>query len=271
MDETRLARQTIGLRIPLSWFDHIDDTSLDDSPSGEMAPWWVDDLRSRGKSSAIQGSGYAQLALAAVVMGDTNVVYPIQAAHRRQLLAAGALSTSSMLMRGLPFPCSETIGDVYTDHVAVMATVRYSELCFNCDMQRIQRADRMYKSLEMPLSVDKGYSGTLAELWGAEIDGVTGRVGFPMERRASLILASVLGLVHGTNRAGLQQLLGGWNFVFAFRRELACVLDVADVAAQRFPPRRVSHLDGALVDELLRAASLSPLSGANIRAPAADR
>ena len=54
---------------------------------------------------------------------------------------------------------------------------------------------------------------------------------------------TVLGAVHGMNQRTLQQLLGGWNFALAFRRELSCTLDVCYVAAQR----RVANLDGPLV------------------------
>ena len=64
------------------------------------------------------------------------------------------------------------------------------------------------------------------------------------------------------NQRTLQQLLGGWNFALAFRRELSCTLNVCYVGAQRFPPRRVANLDGPLVDELLRVAFFSTLSEA---------
>ena len=68
------------------------------------------------------------------------------------------------------------------------------------------------------------------------------------------------------NRVALRQLLGGWNFAFTFRREVSCVLDVSYVAEQRFLPRLVTNLDGALLDDLLQAAFFSRLSEANCRA-----
>ena len=66
--------------------------------------------------------------MTAIVMGHVNAVYTLGRAHRRQLLAACALSERSLLIRGLSFPRTKTIGDVYIDdlvtlqHFAILMT-----------------------------------------------------------------------------------------------------------------------------------------------------
>ena len=46
-------------------------------------------------------------------MRDRNTVKGVEAAHRRQLIAAGVLSPETMLLSGSVFPRSVCIGDVY--------------------------------------------------------------------------------------------------------------------------------------------------------------
>ena len=50
--------------------------------------------------------------MTALVMGDVNAVVTLECAHRRHLLAARALHERSLLMRGLSFLRTKTIGDV---------------------------------------------------------------------------------------------------------------------------------------------------------------
>ena len=50
------------------------------------------------------------------------------------------------------------------------------------------------KKLEgMPVCKDKTHTAAQTEQWLTEVDGVAGAAAFPMERRASLMLASLLG------------------------------------------------------------------------------
>ena len=54
---------------------------------------------------------YCQVVVAAVIMGDSNAEYAVEAAHRRQLLSVGSLQTRTMLILGCAFSRSATIGD----------------------------------------------------------------------------------------------------------------------------------------------------------------
>ena len=51
--------------------------------------------------------------MTAIVMEGVNAVYTLECAHRRQLLAVLALDERSLLIRGLSFPPTKTIGRVH--------------------------------------------------------------------------------------------------------------------------------------------------------------
>ena len=79
------------------------------------------------------------------------------------------------------------------------------------------------------------------------------------------MLATVMGAARGLSGHALQRLLGFWLYALSFRREALSVLDVAFVAAERFPTRRCA-VEGALLEELLVTAFLAPLLDADLRA-----
>ena len=58
----------------------------------------------------------------------------------------------------------------------------------------------------MPTNAGKSGSTLWGELEGGRLDGISGTIGFPLERRVSLMLTMI------------QRLLGGWAFALAFRR-----------------------------------------------------
>ena len=59
--------------------------------------------------------------MTAIVTGDVNAVYTLECARRRQLLAARAQNERSLLIRGLAFPRTKTIGDVYVDDLVILS------------------------------------------------------------------------------------------------------------------------------------------------------
>ena len=70
--------------------------------------------------------------------------------------------------------------------------------------------------LQMLTNAGKSGSTLAGECWRGRLDGVAGTLGFPLARRASLMLISMLVAV-GVNRTLLQRLLGGKAFALAFR------------------------------------------------------
>ena len=97
-------------------------------PLDGFEPWEYSDLVQNPIQETVDPRRYCQMAVAAVIMGDLNEVYAVEAAHRRQLLSAGSLQSRTMLLPGCAFPRSATIGDVYIDDLVILAMVHFSRL-----------------------------------------------------------------------------------------------------------------------------------------------
>ena len=81
--------------------------------------------------------------MAAVILGDLNAVYAVEAAHRRQLQVV--LFTT--------LPC------------VILAMVHFSRLHLKDDFIPAQRAVTLYESLGMVVSAKKGGSAFEHEVW----------------------------------------------------------------------------------------------------------
>ena len=114
----------------------------------------------------------------------------------------------------------------------------------------------------MPANAGKSGSALSGESWGGQLDGVSDTLGFPLERRVSLMLADSVGV----NRTLLGRFFGRWAFALAFRREVFASLDVFHTAATSLPPSRRCRLNGALLVELLLVTGLAPSLETNLRA-----
>ena len=97
------------------------------------------------------------------------------------------------------------------------------------------------------------------------MDGVSGTLGFPLERRLSLLLTTMLIAAVGVNEDALATPLGGWAFAVAFRREVLAGLDVSHTAAATLPPCRGCRVNDAQLDELLLVTGIAPLLQTNLR------
>ena len=264
----RLPRQLVGPRIPRSWLADLDDVSLDSIPPRET--WLYADLTDpsgvRLPESVVPG--YCEFAIAGVIMGDTNAVFAVETAHRRQLFAAGAMRPEGMLIPGLPFPKGDVINDVFIDDLAylVLADLLPSGRVEQRRVEEVVRADIMYTELGMEVSSAKAIDDDKGELWGAQIDGCRGIVGFGAGRRATLMFATAMGLLYGVNREQLQQLLGTWNFAMAFRPLSLSSLGVVYQAVEGVTKLRRVHLTGAARDDLLLALGIGPLLTCDLRA-----
>ena len=87
VDEKRLQRQVLGPRVPVSWFRNLEDASLALLLVEGFEPWVSIDLVQNPIQETVDPRRYYQIAVAAVIMGDSNAVYAVEAAHRRQLLS----------------------------------------------------------------------------------------------------------------------------------------------------------------------------------------
>ena len=75
----------LGLRVSVSRFRNLDDASLELFPLDGLEPWVSSDLVQNPIQETVDPCRYCQIAVAAVIMGDLNAVYAVEAAHRRQL------------------------------------------------------------------------------------------------------------------------------------------------------------------------------------------
>ena len=243
VDEERLHHQVIGPRVPRSWFRDLEHEAMDETESFDA---W------HSSNSSVNPQEFCQL-VSGVIMGDRNAVYANESVHRRQLIDGVAVSVC--------------IGDVYIDNLVLICLTHFSLKTLAETTERMHAADEFYRGVGMPVSEIKSGERTVRDVWGGELDGVRGTLGFSLGRRVSFMLTTVVGSVAGLTGLHLQQLLGIWTFALTFRREELSVLDVAFVAAAAFPPKRRCSITGPLLDELLVATFLGPLLTANLRAP----
>ena len=244
---------------------------MDVVDTDEIESWVSQDLLKTCTSvERVSESEYCQIGTTAIVKGDVNAVCTLECAHRRQSLAARALQERSLLIRGLPFLRTKTTGDVHIGDLVIL-----SVFFFFCNFQTctlIHRPskcseDALHDFLQMPTNAGKSGSTLSGEFWGGRLDGVSGTLGFPLERRVSVMLVTMLISAMGVNRTLLQRLLGGWAFALAFRREVFARLDVSHTFfGTSLPPSRRCRLKGALFDELLLVTGLAPLLETNFRA-----
>ena len=93
--------------------------------------------------------------------------------------------------------------------------------------------DALHDFLQMPTNAGKSGSTLTGEFWRGRLDGVSGTLGFPLERRVSRMLhRDDWSPATGANRTLLQRLLGGWSTRprVAGEKHFAC-RDVAYTAA----------------------------------------
>ena len=176
--------------------------------------------------------------------------------YPKQLLAACGVHERSLLIRGPPFPRTKTFGDVNIDDLVILSVSQFAKVHLVSLPIKVQRADALYDFLQMPTNVGKSGSTLSGEFWGGRLDGVSGTLGFPLERRVPLMLVTMLISAVSVNRTMLLRLLGGWAFALAFRREVFASSDASHTAATSMPPSRRCRLDGALLDELLHVTGL---------------
>ena len=122
----------------------------------------------------------------------------------------------------------------------------------------VQQATALCDFFQMPANAGKSGSTLSGEFWGGQLDGVSGTLGFFLERRVSLMLVTMLIFAVGVHRTLSRCLLGGWAFGLASRREALASLDVSHTAATSLLPSRRCRLNGSLLDELLLVTGLAP-------------
>ena len=119
------------------------------------------------------------------------------------------------------------------DDLVMKAMVHFSRLHVNDDFVCVERADALYESLGMVVSAKKCGTAFEHEVWGGQLDGKRGKLGFGAGRRVSLMLAT-----RGLSSHDLRRLLGLWVYTLSFRRRKRCPL-----RTWHSWPSNVSHHD----------------------------
>ena len=156
-------------------------------------------------------------------MGDINGCAIAQATHEAVLQRKGLLEPESALVYGEPVPRERVWEGAYLDDLLV--TYR-QELPFRIpldgsfsapapqaedpDMVKTALAEAAYKEAGFERALHKSFRGlTCFKAWGAEVDGVLGRVGAPLEVRRQIwvVIQKVVALGAASRRV-LQKVVG---------------------------------------------------------------
>ena len=145
-------------------------------------------------------------------------------------------------------------GDVHIDDLAILFVFAFSDVHVDSSPIEVQRSDALYDFAHMRTNVGKSGITLSAEFWRGRLDGVSGTLGFSVERRVSLMIITMLVAAVGVNRTLLQRLLGG--------------LGIRPCLSARSVPHCSHHLASkrALLDEIVLVTGLGPFLETNLRA-----
>ena len=200
---SRVARQVIGPRIPRSWLEHLDDASLDVIDTAEIESWVSQDVLKKCNS-----------------VEPVSHFGPVSDWDDRNCLGRRQCSIHARMCSPPNSPSrAQRRLETY-----MLVTSSFSAFCNSQTYMSIRRPSKCRAPMlcttsgQMPTNAGKAGSTLAGEFWGGRLDGVSGTLAFPLGRRVSLMLITMLVAAVGVNRTLLQRLLGGWAFALAFRR-----------------------------------------------------
>ena len=177
-------------------------------------------------------------------MDDVNAVHTLEFAHRRQLLVVRALNERSCLIR--------------QTYIPIHAHRSSARRCL------VRHPIRIPAHAGKPGSTPRGRAlGRTA--WTT--------LGFPLARRVSLMLISMLVAAMGVNRKLLQTPSRRRGFPpWPSAEKYSASLDVSYTASHRIAATQDdARENGALIDELVPVTRLAPLLETNLRTEPSDK
>ena len=196
-------------------------------------------------------------------MGDRNACDIAQAVHEALLQRAGLMEEDTQLVYGAAPPRGSIWEGIYLDDLLVTQRCEHSSVVTSDfvppspdpgdeDMRRIEKARAAYEEAGLRRAVHKAFTGlTSFKAWGAEVDGIKGRVGAPIALRRQVWCLIHRMVKHGyATRHLLQKLLGFICFIFQYRRELFSLQHHIYKYMQTIPDKRWIKLPGFIRDEL---------------------
>ena len=269
----RWPSQAIGPRVPESWFQSLDDLSLDMWDDSRDDRWLGSDLRPGGADTTwhTERPGLVQPTLIVIMMGDLYGVTAAQRAHVHGLQSANLLPDAHRLCglradRDLPW-----LRDVYIDDVGHLQRVSRAEANarHGQDFDDMADLDRFYEARNIPQSVAKAIHGAAdrTALWGAEIHCIAGTVAAPLWRRICTCCLGLLWAAGGAKRGEAEAILGCLATSFLFRRELFACCGSIYKQVRSLPVSRRTRLSGESGDDVVAASFLQLCAVSSLRAP----
>ena len=215
-------------------------------------------------------------------MGDKNACDIGQAVHEAVLQSCGLLGEDTKLEYGKQAPRGSIWEGAYLDDLLITRRVDVGHvipldgtfepptaLPQDEDMIRARIAEDAYKKAGLKRACHKSFRAEHNfKAWGAEIRGVEGKIGAPMEMRQQVwtLIFRVVALGRCAKKI-LQKILGYVCFIFQYRREMYSLMHHIYKFVDRMSSKQWVRLPGFIRDELRSIAIHVPWAFWNMRKP----
>ena len=213
-------------------------------------------------------------------MGDTNGCAIAQATHEAVLKSAGLLAPEVTLKYGDPVPKSDLWEGVYLDDLLITLRMKIQGAVpldgtfvppppqeGDPDVQQVRNAEEAYDKAGLQRAIHKSFRMLCQfRAWGAEVDGVTGKVGAPLQVRREVwkLIALVVRLGWATKNVP-EKINGFICFICQYRREMFSLQHHIYRYVADLPQDRWCRLPGHIRDELRSVALHLPWATWNMR------
>lgn len=229
---------------------------------------------------------HCRAAMRVLGMGDTNACDIAQAVHEAVLKQSGLLSAETKWEYGQPLPHGDLFEGAYLDDLLIASRIRLPHpipldgsftppqpQATDPDMVQAQAAEEAYKRAGLERATRKSFRGeTQFKAWGAEVDGVRGRVAAPLSSRRQVWVLLLEVIKYGrASKQILQRLLGYVCFFFQYRRELYALQHHVYKFLDSMVDEGVCNIPTYIQDELRSMCLHLPFSCWNMRRQFASR
>ncbi|CAE7224096.1 unnamed protein product [Symbiodinium sp. CCMP2592] len=135
------------------------------------------------------------------------------------------------------------------------------------DVQKVAAAEQAYEEAGLQRAIHKEFRYQCAfKAWGAEVDGVAGKVGAPKDvrRQVWMLLFKIVSAGFASGDV-LRQVLGYLAYIFQYRRELYALHHRMYKFVDGMPPDRWIKLPNYVLDELRSCALHLPFAVSSMR------
>ncbi len=223
--------------------------------------------------SYLDNETYVYACLSTLAMGDSAACDYAQTSHLSMGLQCGSFKQQNLVSLYGRIPRTDFMAGIIIDDFIAMEKVALGATTgLHCVKSR-QTMHDMYKQVGLDAHPSKGFADeTVAEFWGASVDGVGGLIRANVSRCISLVWVTAQVARMGICSVGLLEVLaGGYVSIFGFRRRMMSLLDLVYVMQAGRERREVVRLSPAAVDELWSLVVLCPLAVTSLRSVFSDK